>query len=544
MDLTVFGNEVLFQGINTAGVAGLWVTNGTAGGTYEITGIAGADSNGLFDGSSNPDFTVFDGEVFFDGRDTAGNYGLWMTNGTAAGTHEITGIAGVTAYAGGLEPRDFNVSNGELLFVGDGTTAAGLWVTNGTAAGTYAIGGALGSNNLIGLTSILLPLTVQDGFSGGLTSDVLLQNNASSQIIDWTIQGESYTGYTSFGDQPGWSAVGTGDFTGEGTSDVLLENGGGGVIDWIMQNGQYAGYNLVGFAAGSTVAGTGDLTGNGTDDVLLQNNSSGEVTAWLMQNGAYASSDDIGNAADWQIIGTGDFTGNGTDDVLFENSGGGVVDWIIDDGHYAGYNNVGTAPGYTFAGTGDFTGNGTDDILWQNNSTGEVIAWLMQNGQYAGYNDIGNAAGWKVVGTGDYNGKGTADVLLQNNTTGAVIDWTISNGHYAGYHTDRHGPGLDDNVLAQRHIRSFGVAARHTLPSRSSAALMSAGSTLIVTPARSFWRFIATRESRPSQPRLSAEVSSPCAKLAIGIGTFSSRASSVASVTSLCARRSAKSGGS
>ena len=48
--------------------------------------------------------------------------------------------------------------------------------------------------------------------------------------------------------------------------------------------------NLIGFASGSTIGGTGNFTGNGTDDVLLQNNSTGEVIAWLMQNGAYASS--------------------------------------------------------------------------------------------------------------------------------------------------------------------------------------------------------------------------------------------------------------
>ena len=50
--------------------------------------------------------------------------------------------------------------------------------------------------------------SVKDDFNGDGTSDVLLQNNASSQIIDWIIQNESYTGYNSFGDQPGWAPRG------------------------------------------------------------------------------------------------------------------------------------------------------------------------------------------------------------------------------------------------------------------------------------------------------------------------------------------------
>jgi hypothetical protein len=49
-----------------------------------------------------------------------------------------------------------------------------------------------------------------------------------------------------------------------GTSDILLQNGGT-VADWIMQNGQYESGNiLTTAAAGWTVLGTGDFTGNGT----------------------------------------------------------------------------------------------------------------------------------------------------------------------------------------------------------------------------------------------------------------------------------------
>jgi hypothetical protein len=52
----------------------------------------------------------------------------------------------------------------------------------------------------------------------------------------------------------GWNVVGTGDFTGGGTDDVLLQNGGT-VVDWIMQNGKYVSGNvLTTSAAGWTVA--------------------------------------------------------------------------------------------------------------------------------------------------------------------------------------------------------------------------------------------------------------------------------------------------
>ena len=64
-------------------LTGLWVTDGTAGGTRELAGIAGTDpTHGL-----NPtDLTVLGGEALFSGLDADGDIGLWVTDGTAGGT--------------------------------------------------------------------------------------------------------------------------------------------------------------------------------------------------------------------------------------------------------------------------------------------------------------------------------------------------------------------------------------------------------------------------------------------------------------------------
>jgi ELWxxDGT repeat protein len=149
---------VLFNGLNAANQHGLWVTDGTAAGTHELTGISGASSGGLFNwfpGGYNPDFTSFNGEVLFQGKDTSGNLGLWVTDGTAAGTHELTGISGANSGGifiltgfGDVPPPDFTTFNGELLFRGvDAAGQAGLWVTDGTAAGTHEITGIGGASS-------------------------------------------------------------------------------------------------------------------------------------------------------------------------------------------------------------------------------------------------------------------------------------------------------------------------------------------------------------------------------------------------------------
>jgi ELWxxDGT repeat protein len=148
--LVAFNNEVLFDGMNAAYHPGLWVTDGTAAGTHELTGISGAGSGGLFAANAanvavNPDFTVFGGEVLFNSVDAASHSGLWVTDGTAAGTHELTGISG--ASASGINPAAFTVFNNEVFFNGvDAAGHNGLWVTNGTASGTHELTGISGAS--------------------------------------------------------------------------------------------------------------------------------------------------------------------------------------------------------------------------------------------------------------------------------------------------------------------------------------------------------------------------------------------------------------
>ena len=150
MDLTVFNDQVLFVGRYTNFRYDLWTTNGTGAGTKELTGIAGANASGVLAAAStatnSPDFTVYNGAVLFNGLNNvgAGVHGLWTTNGTAPGTHEVTGING--AATTGVNPIDMTVFNGSVLFNGvDRAGHQGLWVTNGTGAGTKEVTGINGA---------------------------------------------------------------------------------------------------------------------------------------------------------------------------------------------------------------------------------------------------------------------------------------------------------------------------------------------------------------------------------------------------------------
>jgi ELWxxDGT repeat protein len=62
-------------------------------------GVANASARGLLV-DHNPDFTVVGARVLFNGLDRNGQTGLWITDGTAAGTSEIAPSASFASGSG------------------------------------------------------------------------------------------------------------------------------------------------------------------------------------------------------------------------------------------------------------------------------------------------------------------------------------------------------------------------------------------------------------------------------------------------------------
>src|SRR4029077_2434916 len=92
----VLGSEMLFAGNDASFRSALWVTNGTGAGTSELS-VAGASSGGLLPFG----FVAFGSKVLFSGNDANHHRELRITNGTAAGTSELS-VAG--AFSEGLNP--------------------------------------------------------------------------------------------------------------------------------------------------------------------------------------------------------------------------------------------------------------------------------------------------------------------------------------------------------------------------------------------------------------------------------------------------------
>jgi ELWxxDGT repeat protein len=331
-------SRIVFAGRDASGNANLGVTTRTSAGSSELA-VAGANAGGLFDlnyfsAGFSPGFTVLGNMALFEGYDANGVDSLWVTDGTAAGTSELS-VSG--SYANGLFAKvsapDITVIGGTALFAGkDASCKINLWVTDGTSAGTSELTAAgasssgLSPNDFVGLPTS----------AGGPTSDFnadgksdLLWQNSSGEVVIWELNGTSVLRSASLGN-PGqsWHVKATGDFNGDGFSDILWQNDDGSVAIWEMNGINMIGGAVLGNPGPSwRVVGAGDFSGDGLSDILWQNDS-GEAAIWEMNGTNVIATASLGNPGpDWHIMGVGDYNNDGKSDILWQNSSGAVAVW-------------------------------------------------------------------------------------------------------------------------------------------------------------------------------------------------------------------------
>jgi ELWxxDGT repeat protein len=84
--------------------------------------------------SSRPeDFTGYKGRVYFSAYTPSADYEVWSTDGTEAGTIQVSNLPAVS---NPTRPRTFRVVGGNLVFNASDSHGEELWVTDGTREGT------------------------------------------------------------------------------------------------------------------------------------------------------------------------------------------------------------------------------------------------------------------------------------------------------------------------------------------------------------------------------------------------------------------------
>lgn len=291
----------------------------------------------------------------------------------------------------------------------------------------------------------------KDDFNHDGRSDFIIRSGASISVWEsgtpaslLEIGGSLGTKAIVGGLATNWTIVAIGDFDGDGGSDLMLRDGTS-VYIWFMNGGRKVREGYVsaaglasGWISGWNIDGTGDFNGDGRSDVLLRNGTS--VYQWQMDglrvsNHGYVT---IGGlATEWVIDGIGDFNGDGRSDVLMRN-GTLLYEWQMNgilienqsrvkDGASDAY--LGT--NWSVEGVGDFNGDGKSDVLLRDGPY--LYEWQMTGFQIQNHASVLDHIGfgfyltgnWFVEGFGDFDGDKKTDILINRNGT---LDMLLMNG--------------------------------------------------------------------------------------------------------------------
>ena len=205
---------------------------------------------------------------------------LTLENGSLLASSLITAEAGAFKV---VAVGDFNGDGTSDVILQSGDTVV-EWIMNN---------GAYKSGSVISTTAAGFKVIAAGDFNGDGTSDLVLQNG--NTVVEWFMQAGAYqSGRVVSGSAAGFQVVAAGDFNGDGTSDLVLQHPSSHtVIDWILNpsSGALQSQNVISVGDPSNyfeVVGTGDYNGDGTSDLILQN-TGGKVVDWIMLAGQYST---------------------------------------------------------------------------------------------------------------------------------------------------------------------------------------------------------------------------------------------------------------
>jgi FG-GAP-like repeat len=388
------------------------VANGTPGNDY----LYGAPGINRYIGGAGDD------RYFFSSTTTPG-LGPVVRNAhgsiLAFGSDSLGVLRGVEHVSYGISSVDVQgYARGDLNADGasdivyysqSGGTVFRYTVTNGVAAGVATVG-LPGSGDW--------DLQALGDFDRSGTSDLVLKNTLTGQFYLWTTAGGVQTGGNTLGFVgTDWNVATTGDFNYDGVADVVWRNSTNGhVYIWtLINNGngitQSGGASLGILGTNWTVGQTGDFDGDGDSDVLLRDVNSGQVYIYRMSFGPLpgggfglaATGASVGVfGSQWTIAGVGDFNNDAVSDIALKNSTTGEFYLLLMNPGASGY--VGSSLGvigtdWNIAATGDYNKDGTDDILWRNATTGQGYIWAMDNGHQAasGSGNVGTFTADQII---------------------------------------------------------------------------------------------------------------------------------------------------
>ena len=149
-----------------------------------------------------------------------------------------------------------------------------------------------------------------------------------------------------------------------------------------------------------SIAGTGDFNGDGKSDILWRD-TSGDTVIWFMNGGPIIGCPDSRQRAHHLVHRRNRRLQRRRQErhslARHQRQRGDLVHERRDDLRQSVVGNVPT--NWSIAGTGDFNGDGKSDILWRDTTTGETAIWFMNGGTMTSFADFGTVPNiWAIQG--------------------------------------------------------------------------------------------------------------------------------------------------
>lgn len=145
--VTTAGDLAYFSGYQKGAGSELFRTDGTAAGTKLVKDLIPGSRGSLNETAALPEFTTIGSRTVFAGNGVTTGVQLWSTDGTAAGTIQLTG-AGTFRSALGALPTELTPMDGRVYFSAispKNSDVSVLYRTDGTKSGTKQVAGLVGS---------------------------------------------------------------------------------------------------------------------------------------------------------------------------------------------------------------------------------------------------------------------------------------------------------------------------------------------------------------------------------------------------------------
>lgn len=197
-------------------------------------------------------------------------------------------------------------------------------------------------------------------FDGDGYADILMRNSSTADVVIWYMRGTQMVSSVKIANVSfGWDIGGTGDFNNDGRADILWRAPSTGQnAVWIMGNGGRSIAQDLGLPSAGRdwqIVGSGQFDGAGSTDILWRNTTTGQVAIWLMNGTTVVGDPPVPSQPDlaWEPRAIGDYNQDGRADIVWRNRNDLRFEvWLMNGGTRIGVVPIGggTDPNWTIVG--------------------------------------------------------------------------------------------------------------------------------------------------------------------------------------------------